>query len=224
MEPEAMTDPQDATSPLAWRTPATWADLALADALPLLVDHAHLEREAARNAINLMSRAPAGTDATAWIERLNGVARDEVSHLASVLREIRARGGEVRAAGTNPYARDLRGLVRGGHAPHELLDRLLVSALIELRSCERFGLLAGTGHELAPLYGRLEASEAGHYRLFLTLARSVTRDDEVDRRWSELLEDEGRIAGVQPPGARLHAGMPEGVQRGMPGGAGEAKR
>jgi tRNA-(ms[2]io[6]A)-hydroxylase len=194
--------------PLRWRTPDGWADQALADPLPLLIDHAHLEREAARNALNLMSRAPHGVDTTRWVERLNGVARDEVAHLQMVTREVTARGGELEAGGANPYARELRQLVRVGRQPDELIDRLLVSALIELRSCERFGLLGATDHELAPFYDRLEASEAGHYRLFLQLAGVAADAEAVQRRWHELLDAEGDIARSQPPGPRLHAGMP----------------
>lgn len=194
--------------PLRWRTPTAWADAAVASPLELLDDHAHLERDAAVNALALLRRLPADRPAERWVRALTGVARDEVDHLGTVTRELTRRGGELSRSHRNPYAAGLRDHVRTGHGPDELVDRLLVSALIELRSCERFGLLAATGSELAPLYADLTASELGHYRLFLRLAAQVVPAEAVPARWHELLDVEATVASAQPPGPRMHAGAP----------------
>jgi tRNA-(ms[2]io[6]A)-hydroxylase len=192
--------------PLRWRTPATWADAVLAEPLSLLDDHAHLERDAAANALALLRRLPADRPAERWVRALTGVARDEIEHLALVSRELARRGGELSRSHRNPYAAELRRAVRAGQGPAELVDRLLVSALIELRSCERFGLLGAAGHDLSPLYADLTASEVGHYRLFLRLAATVAPADEVAVRWEELLASEAAVAARQEPGPRMHAG------------------
>ena len=109
----------------------------------------------------------------------------------------------------NGYATALRAEVRAGQGPRELVDRLLVSALIEARSCERFALLAEscTDAPLAKLYRGLWASEHGHYLSFLQLAEGVLPPAEVRRRWQELLKAESRIVRAQPPGPRMHSGL-----------------
>lgn len=193
--------------PLTWWTPPAWAGKVLADELALLADHAQLEREAARNALQLMRRAPVEVDALQWTQRLTGVARDEVGHLGAVARHLEDRGGTLPRTFSNPYASDLRGLVRTGDGRNEVVDLLLVSALIECRSCERFALLADADHELSPFFGSLMASELGHHRLFVTLAGWVAGEGATEERWSELLLAEGEIAAAQPAGPRIHAGV-----------------
>lgn len=199
--------------PLGSITPPGWAARALVDPLALLEDHAHLERKAAQNALALLSRWPGGEAADddavqAWTQTLAAVARDEVEHLGLVLRILRSRGRGLGRVHKNPYATALRGMVREGAGQAELLDRLLVSALIEARSCERFGCLAeaATDPELQRLYRGLLASERGHYRVFLDLARRLPGAGDVDGRWRELLAAEARILAAQPPGPRIHAG------------------
>jgi tRNA-(ms[2]io[6]A)-hydroxylase len=194
--------------PLTWWTPAGWGEAVLGDELALLADHAQLEREAARNALHLMRRAPNEVDALRWTMRLNGVVRDEVGHLGAVCRHLEDRDGTLPRTFSNPYAADLRGLVRLGEGRDELVDLLLVSALIECRSCERFALLADTDHDLAPFFGSLMASELGHHRLFVSLAGWVTGEDAAEARWRELLDAEGDVAARQPAGPRIHAGAP----------------
>jgi tRNA 2-(methylsulfanyl)-N6-isopentenyladenosine37 hydroxylase len=93
-----------------------------------------------------------------------------------------------------------------------LVDRLLVSSLIEARSCERFHLLGQaireTDLELGKLYRGLWASEHGHYLSFLQLAQQLLPTDEVETRWEVMLGEEGKIIQSQPPGARMHSGLP----------------
>ncbi len=92
--------------------------------------------------------------------------------------------------------------------PTELLDRLLVAALIEVRSCERFAVLseAADDEELSSFYCALYASEFGHYSIFLKLARKFTRPAAVEARWQEMLAAEAEILARQEPGPRIHSG------------------
>ena len=196
-----MTDPLDE---LRWRTPTSWTAAVLADERALLADHAHLERAAAANALSLVRRWPEGADPDRWVARLSGIARDEVDHLALVSRTLADRGGQLSREHRNPYAAGLRQHVAVG-TPGELADRLYVSALIELRSYERFGMLGGSGHELAGLYAGLEASEAGHHRVFVHLAAQAGGDPD---RWAWWCDREAETASSQSPGPRIHAGAP----------------
>src|SRR5581483_984783 len=111
-----------------------------------------LEKKAANNAMELLTRWP--SDWTeGWVETMTSVARDEAVHLAQVTQILLKRGGRLERVHKNPYANALRQLVRKGE-PTETLDRLLVSALIEVRSCERFGILASLAddQEIACFY------------------------------------------------------------------------
>jgi tRNA-(ms[2]io[6]A)-hydroxylase len=187
------------------KTSPAWARFVLEDPVRLLDDHAHLERKAAQNALDLLGRDP-----ERWAAPLGRVARDEVEHLARVVHLLETRGGRMSRTHANPYASALRRLVRAGAGPQETVDRLLVSALIEARSCERFHALAAVAGDavLARLYRGLLASEDGHHRLFLDLARGVPGARAVDARWERLLAEEARILDAQPPRVALHGGEP----------------
>ena len=203
--------------PLRTRTSVAWARAALADPLALLDDHAHLERKAASNALALLTRWPrpaAGAPddlAARWPRVLATVAKDEAEHLALVVRILGRRGGALGRSHANPYAAALRDRVRRGRGADELVDRLLVCALIEARSCERFERLAEVAEddELRRLYRGLLASERGHYRIFLDLARAVPGGGDVGARWARWLDDEARVLAAQHPGPRMHAGDPD---------------
>src|SRR4051812_34240593 len=120
--------------PLRYQTPPAWAREVLRRPLELLNDHAHLEKKAAANALELVNRYPEPTPPEHWVEAMTAIARDEVEHLAVVCRMLARRGGRLTRQHSNPYASALRGLVRMGQVPAELVDRLMVSALIEGRS------------------------------------------------------------------------------------------
>ena len=192
--------------PLHSRTPVEWARAVLADPIRLLIDHAFLEKKAATNALELLTRWP-GEWLPGWVETMTGVARDEAAHLAQVTRILLRRGGRLDRVHKNPYANSLRLLVRKGD-PAEILDRLLVSAVIEVRSCERFAVLAAASAdaELAGFYEGLFASEFGHYRVFLELARKMADPAAVEARWQQLLASESRILAEQEAGPRIHSG------------------
>jgi tRNA-(ms[2]io[6]A)-hydroxylase len=199
--------------PLHSRTPIEWARAVLADPIRLLMDHAFLEKKAATNALELLTRWP-GDVLPGWVETMTGVARDEAAHLAQATRILLRRGGRLDRIHKNPYANSLRLLVRKGD-PAEILDRLLVSAVIEARSCERFAVLAAASAdaELAAFYKALFASEFGHYRVFLELARKMADPAKVDARWQQLLASEAEILARQEAGPRIHSGCPTSIAR-----------
>jgi len=189
--------------PLKYLTPISWATAVLDKPLELLNDHAHLEKKAATNALELVNRYPIPTPPENWVAAMTAIARDEVEHLAVVCRILARRGARLTRQHSNPYASALRNLVRMGAGTGELVDRLMVSALIEARSCERFKLLAEAcqDKELAKLYRGLWASEHGHYRTFIQLAEHVMDAADVEKRWREMLDAEGEIIQSQTAGA-----------------------
>jgi tRNA-(ms[2]io[6]A)-hydroxylase len=182
---------------------------ALSEPIALLIDHAFLEKKAANNAMELMTRWP-GDWCPEWVAVMTNVARDEAMHLAQVSRLLIRRGGRLSRVHKNTYANALRQMVRKGEAP-EALDRLFVSALIECRSCERFGVLAdaaaGVDSELEAFYRSLFGSEFGHYTVFLKLAGAIAPLEAVEARWQYFLDSEARILAAQAPGPRIHSGM-----------------
>jgi tRNA-(ms[2]io[6]A)-hydroxylase len=137
------------------------------------------------------------------------VCSSDLAHLAQVTRLLLSRGGRLDRFHKNPYANSLRQLVRKGE-PTETLDRLLVAALIELRSCERFSVLAqaSADPELSAFYRSLFSSEWGHYKVFLKLAGRFTRPKILETRWQEMLAAEASIIAEQEPGPRIHSGLP----------------
>jgi tRNA-(ms[2]io[6]A)-hydroxylase len=203
---------KDADLPLRYRTPESWAPRVLAKPLELLNDHAHLEKKAATNALELLNRWPEPNPPENWVAAMTAVSRDEVEHLAVVCRILARRGGRLTKSHANPYASALHRLVRRGEGPSELVDRLMISSLIEARSCERFALLgeACEDKELKKLYQGLWASEHGHYRTFIQLAEQIQPARSVHERWGEMLDAEARIIRDQPPGPRMHSGLSEG--------------
>jgi len=211
--------------PLRTRTSDAWARAVLAEPRALLEDHAHLEQKAAANALALLSRwprawagvapeTPEAASRAVWTRVLTSIARDEIEHLGLVLRILERRGGALGRVHRNAYAAALRSRVRRGRADAELLDRLLVSALIEARSCERFACLGKVAEdqELRRLYRGLEASERGHYRVFLDLASRLPGGPDVGGRFEALLGCEAEILAAQPPlPPRMHGGEPRQV-------------
>ena len=204
-----MNAPPTDNLPLRYRTPDAWAACALQDPLALLADHAYLERKAASNALELINRWPHTADPGPWVKTLAAIARDETTHLHAVSQLLAARGGQLPRTHRNAYATALHALVRRGRGPHELLDRLLVSALIEARSCERFEVLARVApeRELADFYRNLWQSEYSHFSVFVQLAGLFVRPSELESRWHEMLDAEAAIIQAQVAGPRIHGGL-----------------
>ncbi len=204
---------RDADLPLRYATPPAWATAVLARPLDLLNDHAHLEKKAAANALELLNRWPEPNPPENWVQAMTAIARDEVEHLSFVSRMLARRGGRLTRQHGNPYASALHRLVRRGRGIEELVDRLMISALIEARSCERFKLLGESVQEdteLKKLYRGLWASEHGHYRTFIQLAEQVQEERAVAKRWDEMLDAEADLIRDQPPGPRMHSGVGSG--------------
>ncbi|QDU35509.1 tRNA-(MS[2]IO[6]A)-hydroxylase (MiaE) [Poriferisphaera corsica] len=201
--------------PLRSETPIDWAERMMSgDKLALLNDHAHLEKKAGLNAMEMLNRWPEPEPPEAWVQLMCGVAKDEVEHLAIVCRILHKRGGALSKSHRNPYAKGLRELIRKGAETSQtgLVDRLMVSALIELRSCERFAVLgehAGDDKELGKLYRGLWASEHGHYKTFLNMCYKVPgiSKREVDERWDWFLDQEAALLGKQGRYAGMHSGL-----------------
>lgn len=191
--------------PLRWTTPPEWADRVLRHPLELLADHAHLEHKAAVSALYVLSHWP---ECEGIVERMSAIAREELEHLALVHKILIARGGAMPHDHANPYVRALQQHVRKGSRFH-LLDRLLVSSLIEARSCERFERLAERAEddELRSLYGGLCASERGHHKSFLNFATREYGAAIADERWSEMLDFEAEILAALPFSRRMHGGI-----------------
>src|SRR5690349_21471268 len=104
----------DTSLPLQYMTPSSWAGHALQRPLELLNDHAHLEKKAATNALELLNRWPEPAPPENWVAAMTAVARDEVDHLATVCRLLARRGGRLTKSHSNPYASALHALIRKG--------------------------------------------------------------------------------------------------------------
>jgi tRNA-(ms[2]io[6]A)-hydroxylase len=170
----------------------------------VLVDHAHCEKKAAASALSLVSSYP--THET-LVRRLSSLAIEELRHFRAVHRLLQQRGLTLGRDLGDPYARALHAELRANGA-ERMVDRLLVAGLIEARSCERLELLAGALEDevLARFYATLARAEAGHARLFTSLAESIAgvETDEVRLRLRELAECEARIVAELPVCARIH--------------------
>ena len=192
---------------LTTSTDARWAERA-ADNLPILLsDHAHCEMKAASNALSLAARIP---QLPKVARVLVALAKEELDHYDAVLAELERREVALPPPGIDDYAVELRKATRRQGKPTfeaALLDRFLIAALIEARSCERLGMLSKTlqargDGRLATFYDELFVSEARHYTTFVELATDIFGDEpKVRSRLTEIASSEGKIAaklGVHP--------------------------
>jgi tRNA 2-(methylsulfanyl)-N6-isopentenyladenosine37 hydroxylase len=181
---------------LAVATDEAWVEAALADVDALLVDHAHCEMKAASNALSMAVRHGDRPD---LVRAMTLLAEEELAHFRQVHERLVARGVPLGPPPVDAYAAELRKIAAGGKAIG-VVERLLVGALIEARSCERFKLLSQRcpDAELRAFYAELLAAEAGHYRTFVDLAitegsRDGIAESEVRARLVALAAAEGRI-------------------------------
>ena len=180
-----------------------WVEAATGDLPGLLADHAHCELKAAQSALSMVGRF--GDEAPELIEPLSKLAREETAHFREVCGHLEQRGAGLGKPAKDEYVQALRKAARAdGEAP-VLLDRLLVSALIEARSCERFQVLADglADAELAGFYRGLMAAEARHFTLFRGLAEARF-GAEARRRLARLAEREAEVAHALPLGPTVH--------------------
>ncbi len=171
-----------------------WAKLCENNLDAVLSDHAWCEQKAASNAISTITKYPMYPE---LVDALTAVAIEEMEHFQMVVDKIRSKGMELHYEQKDSYVAELAKhiLFGGGSRENQLVNRLLFSAMIEARSCERFRLLTETldDPELVEFYRELMISEARHYTTFLGLARKYGKGIDVDKRWKEFLDYEGEI-------------------------------
>lgn len=181
-----------------------WAKVAAENLYLTLTDHAHCEKKAAASAISLISTYP---EDGVLVKAMAALASEEMGHFREVYDMLLQKEWTLERDEGDPYVKRLLSLVRQPPVQRKL-DRLLISSLIEARSCERFHLLADEFESLGEqrqcqTFRRLAHSEAGHATLFLTLAR---RDDPsvADERLKELAAKEAEIVAELPLLPRIH--------------------
>jgi tRNA-(ms[2]io[6]A)-hydroxylase len=189
------------------RTPLAWVEAACARIPELLLDHANCELKAASTAIGFLYRYP---DRGLLGERMSRLAREELRHFEQVKKLIRERAVPYSRLSASRYAATLRQAARPGE-PERMLDTLLIGAIIEARSCERFAALSPhLPPDLGGFYAALLASEARHFEHYLDFARSETGCDDaaISRRLAELKSIETALILEPDPQFRFHSGVP----------------
>lgn len=159
----------------------------------LLTDHAFCEQKAASNAITLIVQNPNLSD---LVQEMTDLVQEEMEHFKRVHQLIIQRGYTLGRERKDNYVNELRKfIIIGGGREAQLIDRLLFSAMIEARSCERFKVLSDNinDKELADFYYELMVSEATHYAMFIRLAKKYAVEVDVDKRWTEFLAYEAQV-------------------------------
>lgn len=178
---------------LALPSDPRWVNIAEKNIEHILVDHAFCEQKAASSCISLILQYP---EKTALVDCLTPVVAEEWSHFERVIALLRKRGYELGFPRKDFYVSELMTVLKkGGSRDQQLVEKLLMNALIEARSAERFKLLSQhlTDPELTSFYHELMISEAGHYRNFIELAKVYWDPAKVEIRWKEFLYEEALI-------------------------------
>lgn len=174
-------------------TDPRWVDIAGKNIGDILVDHAYCEQKAASSCISLIVQYPEKQE---LVEMLTPVVAEEWSHFERVMNELKKRNLPFGKQRKDEYVEKLSQVIKkGGSRDEQLVEKLLMNALIEARSCERFKMLWKNipDKDLSDFYHDLMVSEAGHYKNFLSLAKKYMPEDYVMKRWRELLEAEAEI-------------------------------
>lgn len=174
-------------------TDPRWVNIVEKNIDEILTDHAYCEQKAASTAISLIVTFPEYPE---LVKEMIALSREEMGHFKMVHDRILARGGTLGKYRKDDYVIALmKFFPKGGSRRDQLVHRLLIAALIEARSCERFRLLSEElkDADLAAFYHQLMISEASHYTMFLNFARTYGNRQEVDRKWQELLNYEAEI-------------------------------
>ena len=186
-------------------TDPRWVNLAEKSLEEILTDHAYCEQKAATACISLIQGF---SDKEKLVTELAPIVSEEWGHFRLVLSELQKRGLKLGRQRKDEYVNELLKLeTKGGKEENRLLDKLLICALIEARSCERFKRLSeGLDDEyLRQFYRRFMESEAGHYTLFIDLAETYVDKEKVRTRWKEWLQVEaGIMAQLEVRGDRMH--------------------
>lgn len=174
-------------------TDPRWINIAEKNIDEILIDHAHCEQKAASTAISLIVSFPEYTE---LVQEMTEIVQEEMSHFKMVHDLLIEKGIALGRDRKDEYVNDLlKFFPKGGSRTDQLTHRLMYAALIEARSCERFRLLSEhlQDQKLARFYRKLMISEAGHYSLFLKLARKFGDEDVVNTKWKQLLAYEAKL-------------------------------
>ncbi len=186
-------------------TDPRWVDLASVSLEEILTDHAFCEQKAATHCISLIQRFPDHADI---VNALSPIVTEEWGHFRMVWAEMKKRGYKLGKQRKDDYVNLLlQNEPKGIPGPDKLLHKLMICALIEARSCERFRLLSENLEEeaLRKFYYKFMVSEAGHYRLFIDLAEKYYATDKVRAAWQQWLQIEEKVlAHLAPRGDRMH--------------------
>jgi tRNA-(ms[2]io[6]A)-hydroxylase len=187
-------------------TDPRWVNLATISLEEILTDHAWCEQKAATTCISLIQAHP---DKENLVRQVAPVVAEEWAHFRAVVSELDKRGLKLGRQRKDEYVNSLMTFgIKTGNQQLKLVDKLLLCALIEARSCERFRLLSiGLEEEsLKKFYHKFMVSEAGHYRLFIDLAIEYgPNENYVRQRWQQWLDFESHIlAEMTPRGDRMH--------------------
>lgn len=198
-----MTVLQEIEDFLPCNTPQLWVENALANPELLLIDHANCEKKAASTALNLMYRYVDNFD---LLNKMSRLAREELRHFEQVIAIMKRRNIEYRQITASRYAVKLRDAVRPND-PDKLVDILIVGAIIEARSCERFARIATfLDEELEKFYLSLLKSEGRHFKDYLALAESIASQQEVSDRLAMFLAIEKKLILSPDSEFRFHSG------------------
>jgi len=185
-------------------TPDAWVKNALDNQALLLLDHANCEKKAASTAVNLMFRYVGDFD---MMNKMSRLAREELRHYEQVMAIMKKRGIPYDQITPGRYAGELRKPVRTAE-PGRYIDTLIVGAIIEARSCERFAKLAPhLDEELQSFYLSLLKSEARHYEDYLTLAKRAAEGADISARVQEFLALEKTLIEGGDDEFRFHSGV-----------------
>ncbi len=186
-------------------TDPRWVNIAEKKIEDILVDHAWCEQKAASSCVSLIVKFPEKQE---LVDMLTPVVAEEWSHFERVLEQLKKRGHALGKQRKDEYVARLADIEKkGGSREEQLVEKLLINALIEARSCERFRLLWKNigDEELQKFYYELMVSEAGHYRNFLQLAKEYLPGEYVMQRWREILAAEAEIVKtLEVRGDRMH--------------------
>jgi tRNA-(ms[2]io[6]A)-hydroxylase len=174
-------------------TDPRWVNIAEKNIEEILTDHAFCEQKAASTARSLIITYPEHSD---LVTEMSALVREEMSHFEMVHKRILDRGFILGRDRKDEYvARVVKFFPHSGDRKLRLVHRLLIAALIEARSCERFKVLSENleDQELASFYAKLMISEANHYAMFLRFARKYGERQYVDKKWDELLTFEAEV-------------------------------
>ena len=186
-------------------TDPRWVDLAGISLAAILTDHAYCEQKAATTCISYIQRY---SDKEKMVTALAPIVTEEWGHFRLVLNELHKRGLQLGKQRRDEYVNQLLAFTqKGGSEEGRFLDEMLVMALIEARSCERFKRLSEGLNDayMRKFYRRFMESEAGHYTLFIELAETYIDKDKVRNRWQDWLLHETEIMkGLEVRGDRIH--------------------